>query len=85
LSYTALNIRLNSTIDFVTTQCVYIRKAAIRLKSFSYYRALSSNCSITSLLVWGDSLVIKSDVLLVSKLVSGTSCLGIFGPSLVVD
>ena len=51
LSYTALNMRLDSTIDLATTQYIYIRKAAIKLKFFSYNRALSSNCSIASLLV----------------------------------
>jgi len=50
LFYTALSIRLDGTIDLITFQCVYIRKAAIRLKSFSYYRALSSDCSIALLL-----------------------------------
>ena len=37
------------------------------------------------LLVWGNSLVIKGNVLLVSKFVSGMSCLGIFGLLLVAD
>ena len=49
-SHTALSIRLNGTIDLVTLQYAYIRKAATRLKSFSYYRALSSDCSMASLL-----------------------------------
>ena len=57
-----------------------VKKATIKLKSFSYYKALSSNYSIASLLVWGDSLVIKSNILLVSKLVLGISYLGIFRP-----
>jgi hypothetical protein len=49
-SYTASSIRLDGTIDLATLQCAYVRKAATRLKSFSYYRALSSDCSIASLL-----------------------------------
>ena len=49
-SYTALSIRLDSTIDLITLQYAYVRKAAIRLKSFSYYRAPSSDYSIASLL-----------------------------------
>jgi len=50
LFYTALSTRLNSTMDLATLQCAYVRKAAIRLKFFSCYRALSSDCSIASLL-----------------------------------
>ena len=64
---------------------MYIRKAAIKLKSFSCCRALSFNYSIALLLVWGDSLAIKSNILLVSEFMSGMSCLGIFRPSLVAD
>jgi len=51
LPYTALSIRLDGTIDLTTSWCVCVRKAAIRLKSFSYYRALGSNCSIALLLI----------------------------------
>ena len=50
-SYTALSTRLNSIINLTTTQYIYIKKAAIRLKSFSYYRAPSFNYSIALLLV----------------------------------
>jgi hypothetical protein len=50
LSYTTLSIRLDSTIDLITLRYAYIRKAATRLKSFSYYRAPSSDYSIASLL-----------------------------------
>jgi hypothetical protein len=50
LSYTALSTRLDGTIDLATLQYIYVRKAAIRLKSFSCYRAISSNCSIALLL-----------------------------------
>ena len=57
----------------------------MRLKSFSYYRAPNSNYSIALLLVWGDSLAIKGNVLLVSKLILGTFCLGIFRPLLAAD
>ena len=64
---------------------MYVKKAAIKLKSFGYCRALSSNYSIALLLVWGDSLVIKGNILLVSKLVLGTSCLGIFRPLSAAD
>ena len=78
-------MRLDSTIDLTTTQYMCIRKATIRLKFFSYYKALNSNYSIALLLVQGDSSVIKSNTLLVSKLVSGTSYLGIFRPLLAVD
>ena len=56
----------------------------MRLKSFGCCRALSSNCFIALLLAWGDSLAIKGDILLGSKLVSGTSCLGIFRPLLAM-
>ena len=62
-----------------------VRKAAIRLKFFGYYRALSSNCFIALLLVWGDSSVIKGNILLVSEFMLGMSCLGIFGPLLAAD
>ena len=55
-----------------------IRKAVIRLKSFSYYKVPNSNYSITSLLVWGDSLAIKGNILLVLKFILGISCPGIF-------
>ena len=64
---------------------MYIKKAAIKLKSFSCYRVPSFNYFIASLLVYGDSLVIKGNILLVFKLVSGMSCLGIFRPLLAVD
>ena len=50
LSYTTLSIRLDGTIDLATLQYACVRKAAIRLKSFGYYRAPSSNYSIASLL-----------------------------------
>ena len=64
---------------------MYIRKVAIRLKSFSYYRALSSNYSIAFLLAKGDSLVIRGNILLGSELILGTSYLGIFRPLLETD
>ena len=85
LSYTAPSMRLDDTIDLIIIWYVYIRKAAIRLKSFGYYRALNSDCSIILLLVWMDSLVIRTDMLLGSKLVLGMSCLGIFRLLLAVD
>ena len=50
-SRTALSMRLDGTMDLITLQYACVRKAAMRLKSFGYYRALSSNCSIASLLV----------------------------------
>ena len=50
-SYTAPSTRLDGIMDLVTTRCVCVKKAAIKLKSFGCYRALSSNYSITSLLV----------------------------------
>jgi hypothetical protein len=49
-SYTTLSIRLDSTIDLATSRYIYVRKAATRLKSFSYYRAPSSNYSMALLL-----------------------------------
>jgi hypothetical protein len=49
-SYTTPSTRLDGTIDLVTLRYAYIRKAATRLKSFSYYRAPSSNYSMASLL-----------------------------------
>ena len=64
---------------------MYIRKAAIRLKSFGYYRAPNSDYFMALLLVWGDSLVIKDNILLVSKLVLGMSCLDIFRPLSAAD
>ena len=57
----------------------------MRLKFFSYYRAPSSNCSIALLLVWGDSLAIKGNILLVSELMSGIFYLSIFKPLLAAD
>jgi len=50
LFYTAPSTRLNGTIDLATLRYMCVRKAAMRLKSFSYYRALSSDCSIALLL-----------------------------------
>ena len=85
MSYTVLSMRLDGIIDLIITWCTCVKKAAIRLKSFSYCRALSFDCFIALLLVWGDSLVIKSDILLVFELVSGMSCLGIFGPLSAAD
>jgi hypothetical protein len=85
LFYTALNTRLDGTMDLAIIQYIYIRKATTRLKSFSYYRALNSNYSIASLLVWMDSLAIRGDVLLNFELMLGTSYLSIFGPSSAVD
>ena len=64
---------------------MYIKKAAIRLKSFSYYRALGSNYSIALLLAYRDSLIIRGGVLLGSKNVLKISYLGIFRPLLVID
>ena len=49
--YTAPSMRLDSTIDLATSWYACVRKAATRLKSFSYYRALDSNYSIALLLV----------------------------------
>ena len=51
LSYTALSMRLDGIIDFITTWYACIRKAAIRLKFFGYYKALSFDCFIALLLV----------------------------------
>jgi len=85
LLYTTLSIRLDSTMDFITSRYIYIRKATIRLKSSSYYRALSSNYSMVLLLVYGNSLVIRGNILLGSKIMLGTSYLDIFGPLLIMD
>ena len=64
---------------------MYVKKAATRLKSFNYYRALSSDCFIVLLLAQGDSLAIRGNILLGSKLILGTSYLGIFRPLLEMD
>ena len=50
LSYTAPSTRLDGIINLTTLQYIYIRKAATKLKFFSYYRALNFNYSIALLL-----------------------------------
>ena len=84
LSYTAPSIRLVNTIDLVISQCACVKKAVTRLKSSGHYRASSSDYFMALLLAWGDSSVIKNNILLGSKLVLGMSCPGIFRPSLAM-
>ncbi len=84
MSCTVPSIRLNGIIDLITAWYIYIRKATIRLKSFSCCKALGFNYFMSLLLVWEDSLVIKNDISLGFELILGTSYLGIFGPLLVI-
>ena len=83
LSYTAPSIRLDSTINLATTQCACIRKAAMKLKSFGYCRALSSNCSVFTIGLKGQ-FSNQGQCITRFRTCVGMSCLGIFRPSLAI-
>ena len=79
---TASSTKLISTMDFAISQCIYVKKAATKLKSSGCCRALNFNCFIALLLAWENSFATSGNISLGFKLMLGTSCPGIFGPLL---